>query len=109
MKPILSILLLFVFIPCFAQRQNVYFLKNDGRYVEQRDSADYIRIVREPDSGAVYYNVFEFYPKGSRKFIGKSSKIEILDLEGQGIDFFPNGLKKTVANYKDNKLTGACL
>jgi len=44
------------FIACFfvlngfAQKQNVYFLKNDGRYVDKKDSADFIRIVREPDS-----------------------------------------------------------
>ena len=44
----------------FAQRQNVYYLKNNGRYVSIRDSADYVRIVREPDSASVMYNVFEF-------------------------------------------------
>jgi hypothetical protein len=47
---------------CSAQvKMNVYFLKNDGRYVSTRDSADYIRAVTEPDSGSTLYNVAEFY------------------------------------------------
>jgi TonB family protein len=91
----------------FAQKkQNVYFLKNDDRYVDNRDSADYIRVVQEPDSGTVYFNVLEFYKSGKRKFAGKSSKIEILFLQGPGIDFFENGNKKTIATYKDDQFIG---
>jgi TonB family protein len=84
----------------------VYFLKNDGRFVEKQDSADFVRVVREPDSGSVYYNILEFYKNGKRKFIGKSSKIEAINLQGQGIEFFGNGNKKTLANYKDNQFIG---
>ena len=46
---------------CFAQKQNVYFLKFDGATVNTRDSADFIRLVREPDSGKVNYPILEYY------------------------------------------------
>lgn len=98
--------LLFVVANSFAQRQNVYFLKNDGRRVDIRDSADFIRIVREPDSGSVLYNVVEFYPKGQKKLIGKSSKIDPIKLEGPCMVFYVNGNKQRVASYKQNDITG---
>jgi hypothetical protein len=45
-------LFFFTLISCFtvsvfAQKQNVYFLKNDGKEVGTRDSADFIRIISE--------------------------------------------------------------
>jgi TonB family protein len=87
----------------FAQRQNVYFLKKDGRRVELKDSADFVRVVREPDSGSVLYNIMEFYPKGAQKMMGKSTKIDpVLSLEGICITYYENGKRKEVINYKKN-------
>jgi TonB family protein len=91
---------------CFSQRQNVYFLKNDGRYVNQRDSADFVRIVREPDSASVLYNVFEFYLNGKNKLIGKSSTIEPVRLEGQCLEFNSGGARKKMTNYKNGVKAG---
>jgi TonB family protein len=91
---------------CFAQRQNVYFLKNNGKYVPVRDSADYMRVVREPDSATVLYNVFEFYLNGKRKLVGKSTKIDPPKYEGQCLGYYANGAKKSITNYKDGIKTG---
>jgi len=85
---------------CFAQRQNVYFLKNNGKYVDVRDSADYFRIVKEPDSASVLYNVFEYYINGKKKLIGKSSTINPPKFEGQCARFYKNGVRQSVTNYK---------
>jgi len=90
----------------FAQRQNVYFLKYNGKYVDSKDSADYIRIVREPDSASVLYNIFEFYLNGKKKLIGKSSTINPPTFEGQCISFYRNGLKENLSNYKKGLLVG---
>jgi TonB family protein len=90
----------------FAQRQNVYFIKNNGRYVDVRDSADYIRVVREPDSASTLYNVLEYYPNGTKKLIGRSSKINPPRFEGQCVTFFPNGQRETINNYKNNQKVG---
>ena len=101
------------FIACFfalngfAQKQNVYFLKNDGRYVQVKDSADFIRIVREPDSGTVFYNVLDYYLNGNLKLVGKSSAIEPVKLEGMTLSYYPDKKKKRVANYDKGKLSGA--
>ena len=101
-----SIFFLLFGVHAFSQKQNVYLFKNDGRLVQSRDSADYIRIVSEPDSGSVLFNVHEYYTSGKIKSIGKSLEIDPPVLEGQMISFYPSGLKKTVINYDKNKLTG---
>ncbi|MEX8549265.1 MAG: TonB family protein [Mucilaginibacter sp.] len=90
----------------FAQKQNVYFLKNDGREVKLKDSADFIRIVREPDSGTVLYNVLEYYLNGNQKMIGKSSTIDPITLEGTSASFYPNKKRKQVANYEKGYMLG---
>ncbi len=106
MKPLITIVFLFITAACFAQRQNVYFLKNNGMYVQQRDSADYICVISEPDSGATLYNVFEFYPNGKPKLLSKSTTIESETLEGSCIRYFANGKKSGVSNYKAGKRVG---
>lgn len=102
------------FITCFLclnaiaqKKQNIYFLKDDGRYVNNRDSSNYTRIVQEPDSGSVLYNVIEYYPNGNQKLIGKSSAVEPIKLEGQMVSFYPNKNKKQIANYTNGFISGA--
>ena len=102
-----SFIACFLVLNGFAQKQNVYFLKNDGRYVDLKDSADFIRIVREPDSGSVLYNVLDYYLNGNRKMVGKSSAIEPVKLEGMALSYFPDKKKKRVANYDKGKISGA--
>jgi len=106
MKLLLTFALLFTTVCCFAQRQNVYFLKNNGKYVTTRDSSDYVRVVREPDSASALYNVFEFYPNGKNKLIGKSSVIDPPKFEGQCMEYYANGKRKSIANYKSGQFTG---
>jgi TonB family protein len=99
-------LLLFLFIgsTAFAQRQNLYFLKNNGQYVKLRDSADYLRIVKEPEAGSELYVVNEHYLDGTNKTIGYSSKIDPPVYEGQYISYFKNGKKRLIGTYKKGKL-----
>jgi TonB family protein len=91
---------------CFAQKQNVYFLKNDGKYVDVRDSADYIRIVREPDSASVLYNVFEFYLNNQKKSIGKSTTVDPPKYDGMYLAYYKNGKRESFVNYKNGIKTG---
>lgn len=102
-----------VFIGCFLvvnsfaqKKQNVYFLKDNGKYVDNRDSSDYTRIVQEPDSGSVLYNVVEYYPDGNPKLIGKSSAVDPIKLEGQTVSFYPDKKKKQVASYEKGFISG---
>ncbi len=105
MKKFITLAFQLISIACAAQtRMNVYFLKNDGHYVNNRDSADFIRIVSEPDSGSKLYNVSEYYLNNKRKSVGKSSKIDPPYYEGSRLQFYNSGLKKSVSNYKDGTL-----
>jgi TonB family protein len=102
MKLRLTALLLFATFFCLAQEKTVLvaFLKNDGTYVKMRDSADYIRVMSEPDSGSVLYNVNEYYQNGSRKMIGKSSWLDHPVLEEQCATFYKNGKRQSTTFYK---------
>jgi antitoxin component YwqK of YwqJK toxin-antitoxin module len=107
MKAILTgALFLIATVPTFAQKQNTYYVKNDGRYVTNRDSADYVRIIQEPDTGANLYNVFDLYKDGAKRLVGKSSKVLPVSFEGQVAQFYPTGKKMQVANYHHNNLSG---
>lgn len=97
-------LLLFLYISAAAQKQNVYFIKDDGQYVNLRDSADYIRVVQEPDSGSKLFVIKEYYLSGKRKSVGLSNKIDPPQYEGTRLSYYKNGNKKEVANYKDGHL-----
>ena len=94
--------------PVKAKRHNIFFLKNNGRFVDQKDSADYICIISEPDSGSTLFIADEFYKDGKRKFSGKSSKSEYLSPEGPCMTYFHNGHKKSYEIFKEGKKDGLC-
>jgi hypothetical protein len=107
MKPLFALLFLTIATACLAQKkQNVYFLKNDGRYVDTKDSADIVRIVSEPDAGTELFNVLEFYKNGRRKFIAKSSTIDPPRFDGVMVSSYEDGSRKAVNNYNHGVLTG---
>ncbi|HEY0054151.1 MAG TPA: energy transducer TonB [Pedobacter sp.] len=93
---------------CYSQKaQNVYFLKGDEVFVETKGEAEYTRVIQEPDSGSVLYNVLEFYPDNTKKTIGTVSKFEPkLVYEGQVVTFYPNGKKRDVGFYKNGERSG---
>jgi TonB family protein len=106
MNKVRFLILSFLFISgtVFAQRQNLYFLKNNGQYVKLRDSADYLRIVKEPEQGSPLYAVNEHFLDGTNKSMGYSSKIDPPVYEGQYISYHKNGRKKMIGTYKKGKL-----
>lgn len=105
MKIFLSTALLFSSLFCVAQqRQNTYLLKNGGERVVVKDSADFLRIVREPIKGEVLYDVLEYYMDGKQKLIGKTSTVEPVKLEGSCLTFFKNGQRQSIANYQIGNL-----
>ena len=91
---------------CFAQRQNVYFLKNNGKYLNTRDSADYIRLVKEPDRGSVLYNISEYYKNGTRKLIGKSITIDPPKFEDTCTTYYKTGVRKSLTTFKKGRAVG---
>lgn len=98
---ILLILGLFCIHHSFGQKkEEVYFVKNSGALVDKLEEADYIRVFNEPDSGSTFYNVTEYYKDKTIRFVGKSSKPNIVVYEGQCRHYYPSGKKMDLANYK---------
>jgi TonB family protein len=95
----------FLYLGASAQKQNTYFIKNNGQYVTQRDSADFIRIVQEPEKDSKLFLTREYYKDGTKKAIGLSAKIDPPKYEGIYIAYYKNGKTKQVANYKNGQLT----
>ncbi|WP_158825622.1 energy transducer TonB [Mucilaginibacter lacusdianchii] len=105
MKYLLALLMpMMAVCACLAQKQNVYFLKSNGKQVSIRDSADFIHIVREPDSASTLYNVLDYYLSGKLKMMGKSSTIFPSMLEGISVTYFENGNRKNISEYKKGNL-----
>lgn len=105
-KLVLSLVLIGLFTTTHAQRQNVYFLKNNGKEVKERDSADFIRIIQEPDSGDVNFKLLEYYPDGAKKTIGFTSKVMPVMYEGPYVSYNKEGKKIAALNYKNGHLDG---
>ena len=83
------------------KKQNIYFLKNNGKKVAVKDSADYIRVIQEPDSGETNFVLREFYTNEKRKTIGKVSAFEPnLVYEGTIIRFDKEGKRKEITPYE---------
>ena len=103
----ISVTALFVFLCCCASAQpktlSVKYYKNNGMVVPFRDSADYIHVVSEPDSGSELNNVTDYYKNGTRRLIGK---IGHSYREGQFVKFYQNGNRESIINYKSNKPVG---
>lgn len=93
-----------------AQLGNVYYFKSYGEIfnveVKTKDSAYFVRVVTEPDSGTTLYNISEYYKNGKRRLIGKTSTVAGTMLQGYCINFYPNGKKQQVANYVDGQMHG---
>lgn len=106
---------LFLTISCFLylalsfaqKKQNIYYLKDSGVEVSVKDSADFIRIIQEPDSGSVFYNLLEYYKDGTIKRGGKVSKYKpTLVYEETLVSYYRNGRKEEITGYSKGKPRG---
>jgi len=105
MRLLLTFSLFCISLTCFAQEQIFYFKKN-GKKVDLKDSADYIRVVQPPDSNVVFFTVIEFYKNGKLKLTAESIKDYPFTFQGEKTTYFENGVKSSVSNYNNGKLVG---
>ncbi len=87
----------------------VVYLKNSGKKVSSKDSADFYRIILPPDTTADkdLYRVFEYYPNGKIKSVATSyTATDFPVLDGVCIDYFRNGKRKSTSTYKNGALSG---
>lgn len=90
------------------KKQDISFYKKNNQRVNDKDSADFIRIIQEPDSGELYLDFMEIYPDGKRKSQGKISwaLYPRISFEGQYISYYRNGKKESTLFYEKDRLTG---
>jgi TonB family protein len=109
MKKLTLLFLLFFSLSAVSaqKKQNTYLFKNNNKEVFNRDSADFIRIIEEPDPGETNYILKEFYKDGGDRTLGKVSAFKpSLVYEDTLISFYANGKKRSAVNYKNGKRLG---
>lgn len=106
MRLFITLSFLFTTTWCLSQQKFVFLFKNNGQYVHSSDSADYIRVITQPDSGSNLYNVSEYYIKGETKLIGKTSTIDPTKFEGSCIRYYKNSNKQSITNYSNGFIVG---
>lgn len=102
-----AVIIAFLILLCkvtFAQ--NVWFLKNDRRLVNNKDSADYIRIISAPDSGDVLYNITELYTDNKKKLVGKSLSDKGFVPQGKILTYYSNGKIQNIIEFSNGKISG---
>lgn len=108
----MKILLFFLFFLSLASygqnKENIYYINKKGRIVKQLDSAAYIRVIQEPDSGSANYNLYEYYLDHKKRRQGYVSQFEPqLVFQGQLISYYKNGKESDIVNYVNGRLTGS--
>lgn len=90
------------------KKQDITFYKKNQK-VSSKDSADFIRVVQEPDSGGQYLDFLEFYSNGSKKAQSRISwdRYPQISFEGQYLSYHRNGKKKSTFFYENNRITGS--
>lgn len=92
----------------YSQTEKIFFLKNNGKFVTNKDSADFMRVVDQRDSVSGLYKITEFYPNSVRKLIGTASLYwPKVIWEGPSITFDKQGRKVQQITYQNNSPAGA--
>jgi TonB family protein len=122
-KYFLALVLSMLFLnTAFAQKRDtsVYYIKNSGKVVSSKDSADFFLVILPPDTSVDknLYIVKGYYLTGKIKFIGGmlTNKLQLkypafpgyyrLVLQGSYVSFFPSGNKMKVCSYEDGDTVG---
>jgi TonB family protein len=104
MKFLITIATLLFASCCFAQQQNVYFFKLNGDPTDNKDSSDFVRLVRPPEKDSKLYQVLEYYPNGNQKLAAQSLTIEPATFEGASLSFFKTGQRRSISTYSKGRL-----
>ena len=104
------VLSLFLFTAVNAQNGGlIYYLKNSGKLVSTKDSADYSMVVLPPDTSIDkdLYQVYEYDKNGKLKFATNSKTNDInLQYQGAFISYHPNGKKKQMVRFEKGQAIG---
>ncbi|MBC6110050.1 TonB family protein [Pedobacter fastidiosus] len=92
------------------KKQNIYYLKDNGKEVLDQKEADLIRVIQEPDSGDTRFKLIEFFKNGKKKSQGYVSAFEPrLIFEGPVLSFDSTGRRTQIMNYDKGVLSGTSI
>ena len=107
---ILVVLFILFIKTAVAQKDTaVYYLKESGALIGNKDSADFKLIILPPDPSVDKYAsvVKAFYLDGKIKFVTGSMTDKFpLSLQGDFIEYYHNGNKKRIRHFNEGILTG---
>jgi antitoxin component YwqK of YwqJK toxin-antitoxin module len=112
---IAAVLLLISTAECKTTDTTVTYFKFGGAWpvrVNTRDSADFIRVIFQPDTGDTYHNIREYYRSGKLLLTGKcdfntgNATDGHVILTGTCIRYFENGKKLSITNYNYGEKEG---
>jgi TonB family protein len=101
---------LFGFLTSSAQSGAlIYYLKNSGKLVNSKDSADYSLVILPPDTSIdkSLYIVHEYYKNGNVKLLATSKTNDVdLTFEGRYLAFFSDGNKMKIGGLANGHPVG---
>lgn len=94
-------------ISFYAQEtKGVLFYVDSLHHIANKKNYTYTRIVEDYNTTKDYYMFSEFYKSGIRRMKAMSKDKDKLIINGERIDYYPNGNKKQQSTYKNNYLNG---
>ncbi len=96
------------FTAIYAQGSLTYYLKNSGKRVMAKDSADYWMVVKPPDTAGKYpYSVYEYGRDGKVRLKTNANTNDLnLKYQGRYTAYFPNGKTKAAGTYEGGDMKG---
>jgi TonB family protein len=99
-------LLSFQAVKAIPDTTTLYIAKS-GKIIENKDSADNIRLIISPQIATDLFKVQDYYSNGKLKMIATSLNGTMpLFFEGTVTYYFPNGSRKSTLEYNNGKLYG---
>ncbi|MDP9079543.1 MAG: hypothetical protein M3O71_19100 [Bacteroidota bacterium] len=93
-----------------AQRGGlIYYLKDSGKLVQSKDSADYSMVVLPPDISVDknLFVVYEYGKNGKVRLVTNSKTNDVhLKYDGHFISYYANGKKKATGTFENGKAIG---
>jgi len=105
-----SFFFFFFLIFCLAAKAQtdtlVYYLNEHSEYLPGKEGMETMRMVIKPVKPEKYYTVRDYYKDGKIKLVTHSKKDDGSEFEGDCLEYYPNGKRKSIRNYHEYKITG---
>ncbi len=106
MKALFTFLFLATATVGLAQKRDTLLITGDGTTVTTRDSAEYVRVITQPDTKVKLYLINDYFKSGKLQMTAQATSLKPEKLEGEVTYYYENGNKEAISHYKDGRLSG---